>query len=88
MTTYRNLEIDKLVRVCAHLVVKAEPVLPNLIGREDKVALSLLDPIEDHLLVRSNNLVVNVERATGLYLFPSIVLSVPVVPLYRVHWPS
>jgi hypothetical protein len=71
-STYGNLKIDQLLSKCAHLVVEAEPVLADLVGREYKVALALLGTVEDDLLVSTvasgpDDRVVDIKRSTRLY---------------------
>ena len=68
MATNGNLKVDKLLAVRAHVVVEAELVLANIVGREDKVALLLLLALHDNLAGRARDLVVDVERASGLDL--------------------
>lgn len=64
----RDLKVDELLGERGHVVAEAEAILADLVGGEDKVALSLLDTIEDDLVVRSGHLVVNIERTSGLHL--------------------
>lgn len=64
----RNLEVDKLVRVCAHLVVKAKLVFADFLSGEDKIALSLLLTLQDHLACGTHHLIVDIERTAGLDL--------------------
>ena len=59
--TYGNLEIYHLLCECAHLVAEAEAVLAHVIGREDKVALALLVAVENKLVGRTDNLVIDIE---------------------------
>lgn len=66
--SYRNLKVDVLVGIRAHLIVEAELVLARLVGREDKVALALVETLEEDLAVGVGDLVVDVERATRLDL--------------------
>jgi hypothetical protein len=61
---YRDLKVDKLLGVGAHLVVEAELVFANLLGREYKVALPLLLAVQDVLPIRTRHPVVDIERAT------------------------
>lgn len=67
--TYSDLEIHKLLRERAHLVIKAEFVLPRLQRREDEVTLALLFPVQDDLLVRARHLVIDVEGTACLNLY-------------------
>lgn len=66
--TYRDLEIDNLLRKSRHIIVEAEPVLANALGREHKIALSFLGAIQDHLFAGSDNGVVDIEGTAGLDL--------------------
>lgn len=66
--TYRNLKVDVLVGVRAHLVVEAELVLADLVGREDKVALALVEALEQDLAVGVSDLVVDVKGPARLDL--------------------
>lgn len=66
--THGNLEVDKLLGECAHLVVEAERVVANLVRSEDKVTLALLLAVQNDLLVRGRDGVVDIKRATGLDL--------------------
>lgn len=65
--TDRDLKVDKLVGVGAHLVVEAEAVLADLVGGKDKVALSLLLTVEDVLSTRAGDLVVDVKGSSRLH---------------------
>ncbi len=69
--TYANLEVDVFVRVRAHLVAEAELVLARVGGREDVVALSLVQALEDDLAGGAGHIVVDVERAARLNLSAS-----------------
>lgn len=60
---YRNLKVDKLVGVGAHLVVEAELVLAGFLRSEDKVSLPLLLPIHDVPPIRTRDPEVDVEGA-------------------------
>jgi hypothetical protein len=60
-TTYSDLKVDHLLRECAHLVVEAEPVLSGIVGREDKVTLSLLRSVENDLVCGTNDRVIDIE---------------------------
>lgn len=66
--TYGDLEVDKLLGKCTHLVVEAELIVADLLGSEDKVALTLLGSIENDLVARSRHNVVDIKRTTGLDL--------------------
>lgn len=70
--SYGNLKVDEFVGEGAHLVVEAELVLANDVGVEDKVALALLLAIEDDLLVRAGDNVIDIERTTGLDLVSTV----------------
>lgn len=65
---YCDFKINKLLGKCAHIVVKAESVLARLFRREDKVALSLLLRAHDDPISRTDNAVVDIERAPRLDL--------------------
>ena len=65
---YRDLEVHRLLRKGAHLVVEAEAVFARVVGREDEVTLALFGAVEDHLLVGARDGVVDVERAARLDL--------------------
>lgn len=45
LRTNRNLKIDHLFGKRGHLVVEAEPVLADTLGRKDKVALALFGAV-------------------------------------------
>jgi hypothetical protein len=66
--TYSDLEIHKLLCECAHLVIEAEPVFPDLQGREDEVALALLLAVHDDLVVGAGHLIIDIEGTTCLDL--------------------
>lgn len=68
MKAYRDLKIHHLVRKCRHLVVEAEPVLARVLRREDKVPLSFFLAIHDFPVIRSYDLIINIEGAAGLDL--------------------
>lgn len=70
-STYSDLEINKLLGECAHLVVEAEAVLADLVGSEDEVALSFLRSVKDDLLLAAigtwaHDRVIDVERTARL----------------------
>jgi hypothetical protein len=67
--TYGNLKIHHLLRKCAHLVVETEFVLSNIVCGEDEVALTFLCTIENDLVSRTGDFVVDIERTARLYLF-------------------
>jgi hypothetical protein len=69
---YSNFEIDKLLRECAHLIIETESVFSRLARGEDEVTLSLLFAVQDDLVPRSYNLVVNIEGASCLDLSGTI----------------
>lgn len=66
--TYSDLEIHKLLRERAHLVIEAESILSRLQRREHEVALALLLAVQDDLVVRARHLVVDIEGASCLDL--------------------
>lgn len=70
MITNSEFEIDHLFCKGGHVIVEATTIFTRLVGREDKIALSFLGPFQDDLLVRSDDAVVDIERAAGLDLFP------------------
>ena len=61
MSFYRNLKVHHLFRKGRHCILEAEPIVPNLVRREDKVALSLLHIFEDDLVAGAEDGVVDVE---------------------------
>jgi hypothetical protein len=65
---YRDLEINHLLSKRGHLIVEAESVLADALGREDKVALALLGAVKDGLLTGSDNGVVHIKRTARLDL--------------------
>lgn len=66
--TNSNLEVYKLVRDGAHLVVEAERVVANIVAREDKVSLSLLLSIYNDLARGACDLEVDIEGTSRLDL--------------------
>jgi hypothetical protein len=66
--TDRNLKVDKLLCKGAHLVVEAELILAWFVGGKDEVALSLPLAVHDVFAIRASNLVVDIERSSGLHL--------------------
>ena len=66
--THGNLEIHHLVRKAAHLVVEANPVLPDLLRRKDKVPLPLLGRGHDDLVIWTCHRIIDFELAAGLDL--------------------
>lgn len=66
---YRNLKIHIFIRDRAHLIIEAELVLANLIGRKHKVPLSFGLSIEDDLVVWTGDYVADVKGAAGLDLW-------------------
>ena len=69
---YSNLEVHKLLRECAHLVIEAESVFSRLARSEDEVTLTLLFTIHDDLVPRSRDLVIDIERSSCLDLCKAI----------------
>lgn len=59
--TDSNLEIDVFLSKCTHLVVKAERVVPNDIGRENEVSLSLLLAIQDSFPIGTFDNVIDIK---------------------------
>lgn len=72
--TYSDLEVHKLLGKGAHFVVEAKPVFARLASCEDKVALSLFPSIHDYLVIGAHDLVVNIERSSGLNLRPPVLV--------------
>lgn len=60
-STYSDLKIDKLLGICAHLVVEAEFVFSWLRSSENKIALSLLFTLHDYLVPGTDNLVIDIK---------------------------
>lgn len=69
---YCDFKINKLLGKCAHIVIKAESVLARLFRGEDEVALSLLLRTHDDLVSRTDDAVVDIERASRLNLLKSM----------------
>lgn len=65
---YSNLKVDKLLGVCAHLVIETERVFANLPGGEDKVSLPLLLAIHDVFPIGTRHFIIDIEGTTGLHL--------------------
>lgn len=61
-----DVEVDELLGEGGHVVLEAEGVLPNGVGGEDIVALTLALAVKYILVVRVLDLEVNVEGAAGL----------------------
>lgn len=66
--THSDLKVHKLLGESAHLVVKAESIFSNIVGREDEVALAFLLTIHNYSFIGSDDLIVNIERASCLDL--------------------
>ena len=66
--TYSYFEVDHLVGVRAHFIVKAEFVFTNVLRSEDRVNLSLFAIFHDDVVVRAPDWVVNIERTARLNL--------------------
>jgi hypothetical protein len=81
--TYSNLEIHKFLRKSTHLIIKAESIFARFQGREHEITLSLLLPIHNDLVLRSDNLVVDIEGATCLDLTISINQHHPIIPSFH-----
>lgn len=60
--THRNLKINHLLGKRGHLIIEAESVLSDAQGREYKIPLALLGPVQDGLLAGSDNRVIDIER--------------------------
>lgn len=69
---YCDFKINKLLGKCTHIVIKAESVLARLFRGEDEVALSLLLRAHDDLVSRTDDAVVDIERASRLNLLKSM----------------
>lgn len=69
---YCDFKINKLLGKCTHIVIKAESVLARLFRGEDEVALSLLLRAHDDLVSRTDDAVVDIERASRLNLLESM----------------
>jgi hypothetical protein len=70
---YGDFKIHHLLRKRAHLVVEAEAVLADIIGRKNKVSLPLLGAVEYDLVRGANDAVVHVEGAARLHLRESLI---------------
>ena len=66
--TNSDFKIHSLLRKSAHFVAEAKPIVPFFVGREDKVALALLNAVENHFFRRCVDCVVDIESAASLYL--------------------
>lgn len=65
---YRDLKVHKLLSKGRHFVIEAELVLSNTLSRKDKIALSLLRSLQDHLVTGPGHGVINIEGAARLNL--------------------
>lgn len=65
---YCDFKINKLLGKCAHIIIKAESVLARLFRGEYEVTLSLLLRAHDDLISRTDDAVVDIERASRLNL--------------------
>lgn len=72
--TYSNFEVDALVRHGAHAVVEAEGILAHVVSGEDEIALPLFLAVDDGVVARSADAVVNIEGAACLHLVREEVL--------------
>ena len=61
-----DVDVDEFVGKCAHIVLEAEGVFPDSVGREDIVSLALALYIEDDLITRLLYLKVNVKLSSVL----------------------
>jgi len=66
--TYRNLKVHHLLRKRRHLIVEAEPILPDTLRRKYKISLSLLGAIQNDLFAGGDYRVIDIERTAGLDL--------------------
>lgn len=69
VATYCNLEVHHLVSIGGHLIAEAESVFSNSLRREDKISLPLLLSIHDLLVIRTYDVIVDIERTARLYLY-------------------
>jgi hypothetical protein len=60
-SAYSDFKIHHLLRKRAHLIVKAEPILADIICREHKISLSFLRSIQYNLVCGPDDAVVDVE---------------------------
>ena len=66
--TYRDLEVYQLLRKRRHLIVEAEPVFSHTLSRKNEIALTFLRSVQDHLITRTDNGVIDIERTARLDL--------------------
>lgn len=66
--TYSDFKIDKLFWESTHLIVEAKPVLSDLCGSEDEVALSLFLFLHNNSFVWTDDLIIHIKRSTSLNL--------------------
>lgn len=67
--TYRNLEIDQLLRKSGHFVAEAEVIFADALCSKHEIALSFFDSFQNHFVKGSGDLVINIEGTAGLHLF-------------------
>lgn len=65
---YRNLKVHHLLCKRRHLIVEAEPVLPDTLRRKHKVSLSLFGAIQHDLFAGGDYRVIDIEGTAGLDL--------------------
>ena len=63
-----DIEVEEFLGQSGHVVLEAERVLPDGVGRQDVVSLALALAVEEGLLVRVLDFEVDVERPSGLHL--------------------
>lgn len=61
MFTYCDLKVHHLVRKCRHLIVEAKSVFADLLGSENEITLTLFLPVQNDILDRPDDLVVDIE---------------------------
>lgn len=66
--TYRNLEINQLLRESRHFIAETEAILAYALRRKHIVALSFFGSFQNHFVKGSGDLVIDIEGATGLHL--------------------
>ena len=70
--TYSELKVDHLVCHRRHLIVKAGPIVTDVVCCKDEVALTFLGALHYHTVIGTDYLVVDIEGATRLNLSRSI----------------
>ena len=67
-TLDHDVEIDKLLCECRHVIFEAKGVFSGDIGGQNKVSLTLLLAIKDYLVTRVSDFIVDIERTSRLHL--------------------